>query len=92
MKALLKEFKESGQPNISTKVVTASEFERLARLKEKDGVPLLEKTIFIVKPIFVPINAAEHRKQKKSKKQIYTEKLKAPNYSQDRQQVSPRQR
>ena len=33
---------------------------------------MLEKTIFIVKPIFVPINTAKEKKQAKSKKQIYT--------------------
>jgi hypothetical protein len=53
-------------------VVTASEFERLAREKEKDGVPMLEKTIFIVKPIFVPINGMTEKKQFSSKKEIYT--------------------
>ena len=44
---------------IKHKVVNATEFERLAREQvEKDGKPMVEKTIFIVKPIYVPINVA----------------------------------
>ena len=35
------------------KIVSTKEFERLAALNEKDGQPMVEKTIFIVKPIYV---------------------------------------
>ena len=35
------------------KIVSRKEFERLAALNEKDGQPMVEKTIFIVKPIYV---------------------------------------
>ena len=42
---------------ISHKVVNEQEFERLAqKTVDKDGGrPMIEKTIFIVKPIYVPI-------------------------------------
>ena len=45
---------------ISHKVVSANEFERLAkRQKDNDGgKPMVEKTIFIVKPIYVPIEVS----------------------------------
>ena len=44
------------QGPISHKVVSDQEFERLARMNaEKDGRPMVEKTIFIVKPIYVPV-------------------------------------
>ena len=39
---------------------------------------MIEKTIFIVKPIFVQANPSDERKRKKSKKsskEIYTEKV-----------------
>ena len=44
-------------------MVTEEEFERMARANAaKDGKPMVEKTIFIVKPIYV--NAADyHRHQ-----------------------------
>ena len=42
---------------IQHKIVNATEFERMAREQaEKDGTPMVEKTIFIVKPIYVPIS------------------------------------
>ena len=42
---------------ISHKIVSSAEFERLAQQNaEKDGgKPMVEKTIFIVKPIYVPV-------------------------------------
>ena len=52
---------------------------------------MVEKTIFIVKPIFVH---ADHLKKKgkkraKTKKQIYSQKMKAPQYVFDRQSPIP---
>mmetsp|Transcript_14043 Transcript_14043/g.17749 ORF Transcript_14043/g.17749 Transcript_14043/m.17749 type:complete len:220 (+) Transcript_14043:197-856(+) len=78
------------------KVVSADEFERLAREKasEDDGKAMVEKTIFIVKPIYVPVivggNGQEqvltgkNLKKMKSKQQkaIYMERPRPPNYSQ----------
>ena len=48
---------------ISHKVVSQNEFERLAkRQKDMDGgKPMVEKTIFIVKPIYVPIEVSRGR-------------------------------
>ena len=42
---------------IKHKVVSSNEFERLAQMQiDKDGgKPMVEKTIFIVKPIYVPV-------------------------------------
>lgn len=79
---------------VKQKVVTSSEFERIAAMQAKrDGKPLIEKTIFIVKPIYVPIgvksepqsekpiNTKKRNKVKsKAQKAIYMERPKAPNY------------
>ena len=45
---------------ISHKVVSANEFERLAQKQRANdgGKPMVEKTIFIVKPIYVPIEVS----------------------------------
>jgi len=70
------------------KVVSADEFERLAREKasEDDGKAMVEKTIFIVKPIYVPVIVltGKNLKKMKSKQQkaIYMERPRPPNYSQ----------
>ena len=41
---------------ISQKIVSSQEFEKLTQDKKvQDGHPLIEKTIFIVKPIYVPV-------------------------------------
>ena len=43
---------------------------------------MVEKTIFIVKPIYVQTEVPHKKKRRATtKKQIYTEKLKAPDYS-----------
>ena len=61
------------------------EFDRLAALNEKDGQPMVEKTIFIVKPIYVqtelPVAKKKNKKRAQTKKQIYTEKMRPPDYS-----------
>ena len=46
---------------------------------------MVEKTIFIVKPIYVQADPPTRKKKKKAatKKQIYSEKMKPPNYSQN---------
>ena len=74
----------STNKKMSHKVVSRREFDRLAASNERDGVPMVEKTIFIVKPIYVQTDVPMKKKKKKglTKKQIYTEKLKAPDYSQ----------
>ena len=42
---------------ISHKIVSSAEFERLAQQNAENdgGKPMVEKTIFIVKPIYVPV-------------------------------------
>ena len=42
---------------VKHKIVTADEFERMAQqnIEANGGYPMVEKTIFIVKPIYVPI-------------------------------------
>ena len=42
---------------ISHKIVSSAEFERLAKqtVDNDGGKPMVEKTIFIVKPIYVPV-------------------------------------
>lgn len=49
--------------------MSAAEFNRIAKEREADGIPMVEKTIFIVKPIFVHADPTQERKkpQKKSK-------------------------
>ena len=44
---------------------------------------MVEKTIFIVKPIYVQTDAPTKKKKKRAltKKKIYEEKMKGPNYS-----------
>ena len=44
---------------------------------------MVEKTIFIVKPIYVQTDAPVKKRKKRAltKKQIYSEKLKGPDYS-----------
>ena len=43
---------------------------------------MVEKTIFIVKPIYVQTEKPQKKKRRaNTKKQIYTEKLKGPDYS-----------
>ena len=65
-------------------IVSKKEFEKLAKMNEKDGQPMVEKTMFIVKPIYVQAEPPSLKKKakKKTKKQIYTEKMKGPDYSQ----------
>ena len=45
---------------------------------------MVEKTIFIVKPIYIQTEVAPKKNKKKAmtKKQIYSEKMKAPDYTQ----------
>ena len=66
------------------KIVSRHEFDRLAAMNEKDGKAMVEKTIFIVKPIYVQAEPpAKKKKAKKlTKKMIYSEKMKPPDYSQ----------
>lgn len=76
----------SSNKKMGTKIVSRREFDRLAAHNERDGVPMVEKTIFIVKPIYVQTDVPSRPKGKKkramTKKAIYTEKLKGPDYSQ----------
>ena len=74
----------SSNKKMGHKIVSRREFDRLAAHNEKDGVPMVEKTIFIVKPIYVQTDAPRQKKKKRAltKKAIYTEKLKPPDYSQ----------
>ena len=48
------------------KIVSKKEFERLAALNEKDGQPMVEKTIFIVKPIYIQTEVAPKKNKKKA--------------------------
>ena len=65
-----------------TKVVSEDAFQKLAEENmARDGQPMVEKTIFIVKPIYVPINEEKGIKKKsqhKIRKQIYSEKMRPP--------------
>lgn len=49
--------KADHQGPISHKVVSHNEFERLAarNVRKDGGKPMIEKTIFIVKPIYIPV-------------------------------------
>ena len=73
----------SNKKELGHKIVSRREFERLAAMNEKDGQPMVEKTIFIVKPIYVQADPLPKKKKKRAltKKQIYTEKMKGPDYS-----------
>ena len=74
----------SSNKKMSHKIVSRREFDRLAAHNERDGVPMVEKTIFIVKPIYVQTDVPRAKGKKKramTKKAIYTEKLKGPDYS-----------
>ena len=88
---------------IKHKIVTDEEFEKLAIQNEAvNGKPMVEKTIFIVKPIYVPVVdgpagdevtkdiSSQKMKRIKSKQQkaIYMERQKPPNYSQSNYGVS----
>ena len=46
---------------ISQKIVSETEFERLAakQVRKDGGKPMVEKTIFIVKPIYVPVEVPQ---------------------------------
>ena len=76
--------KKEGLKGLSHKIVSRQEFDRLAAMNEKDGQPMVEKTIFIVKPIYVQADPQPKKKRKRAltKKQIYSEKMKGPDYSQ----------
>ena len=77
---------------ISHKVVSEEEFARMAREKaEETGEHMVEKTIFIVKPIYVPVpvmpgpktevtGKMAKKQKKKQQKTIYMERMHPPNY------------
>ena len=71
---------------IGTKVVSEEEFKRLAQENmAKDGEPMVEKTIFIVKPIYVNVDdlkAPKKQSKHKVRKQIYSEKMRPPQLMQ----------
>ena len=48
------------------KIVSKKEFDRLAALNERDGQPMVEKTIFIVKPIYVQTEVPPKKNKKKA--------------------------
>ena len=71
---------------IGHKVVSEEEFDRLTKENmAKDGIPMVEKTIFIVKPIYINADELGSKGRKggaskqKIQKQIYSEKMKPPS-------------